>query len=43
MLLLNEPGCSLDTTTVGWLANTVVQTEKSVLVSTHKLSMAAEL
>jgi cobalt/nickel transport system ATP-binding protein len=43
LLLLDEPGASLDPATVGWLVDTLVHSERTVVVSTHNLSMAAEL
>ncbi len=43
LLLLDEPSASLDPATVGWLIDTLVQSDKTVIVSTHNLSMAAEL
>jgi cobalt/nickel transport system ATP-binding protein len=43
LLLLDEPGASLDPATVGWLVDTLVHSDKTVVVSTHNLSMAAEL
>jgi cobalt/nickel transport system ATP-binding protein len=43
LLLLDEPGASLDPATAGWLVDTLLHSEKTVVVSTHNLSMAAEL
>ena len=43
VLLLDEPSASLDPATVGWLVDTLVLSEKTIVVSTHNLSMAAEL
>jgi cobalt/nickel transport system ATP-binding protein len=43
LLLLDEPGASLDPATVGWLVDTLVHSDRTVVVSTHNLSMAAEL
>lgn len=43
LLLLDEPSASLDPATVGWLVDTLVHSERTVVVSTHNLSMAAEL
>lgn len=43
LLLLDEPSASLDPATVGWLIDTLLQSDKTVIVSTHNLSMAAEL
>jgi cobalt/nickel transport system ATP-binding protein len=43
LLLLDEPGASLDPATVGWLVDTLVNSDRTVVVSTHNLSMAAEL
>jgi cobalt/nickel transport system ATP-binding protein len=43
LLLLDEPAASLDPATVGWLVDTLVNSERTVVVSTHNLSMAAEL
>ena len=42
-LALDEPSASLDPATVGWLIDTLLDTGKTVLVSTHNLSLAAEL
>jgi cobalt/nickel transport system ATP-binding protein len=43
LLLLDEPGASLDPATVGWLVDTLLRSDKTVVVSTHNLSLAAEL
>jgi len=43
LLLLDEPSASLDPATVGWLVDTLVHSDKTIVVSTHSLSMAAEL
>jgi len=43
LLLLDEPGASLDPATVGWLIDTLMHSEKTLVISTHNLSMAAEL
>lgn len=43
LLLLDEPGASLDPATVGWLVDTLLHSDKTVVVSTHNLSLAAEL
>jgi cobalt/nickel transport system ATP-binding protein len=43
LLLLDEPGASLDPATVGWLVDTLVHSERTVVASTHSLSLAAEL
>lgn len=43
LLLLDEPSASLDPATVGWLIDTLLDTEITVVVSTHNLSLAAEL
>lgn len=43
LLLLDEPSASLDPATVGWLIDTLLDSEKTVVVSTHNLSLAAEL
>lgn len=43
LLLLDEPGASLDPATVGWLVDTLVHSERTVIASTHSLSLAAEL
>jgi cobalt/nickel transport system ATP-binding protein len=43
LLLLDEPAASLDPATVGWLVDTLVSSDRTVVVSTHNLSMAAEL
>lgn len=42
-LALDEPSASLDPATVGWLIDTLFDSEQTVLVSTHNLSLAAEL
>lgn len=42
-LLLDEPSASLDPATVGWLIDTLVQADKTMLISTHNLSLAAEI
>lgn len=42
-LALDEPSASLDPRTVGWLIDTLLDTDKTLLVSTHNLSLAAEL
>jgi cobalt/nickel transport system ATP-binding protein len=43
LLLLDEPSASLDPATVGWLIDTLLDTNLTVVVSTHNLSLAAEL
>lgn len=43
VLLLDEPSASLDPATVGWLVDTLLHTQKTVVVATHNLSLAAEL
>lgn len=43
LLLLDEPAASLDPATVGWLIDTLMDSPATVLISTHNLSMAAEL
>jgi cobalt/nickel transport system ATP-binding protein len=43
LLLLDEPGASLDPATVGWLVDTLVHSERTVIASTHSLSLAVEL
>ncbi len=43
LLLLDEPSSSLDPATVGWLVDTLVHSNKTLVVSTHNLSLAAEL
>jgi cobalt/nickel transport system ATP-binding protein len=42
-LALDEPSASLDPATVGWLIDTLLDSSRTVLVSTHNLSLAAEL
>jgi cobalt/nickel transport system ATP-binding protein len=43
LLLLDEPSASLDPATVGWLADTLVHSDKTLVIATHNLSLAAEL
>lgn len=43
VLLLDEPSASLDPKTVGWLVDTLIHSEKTVVIATHNLSLAAEL
>ncbi|MDR1967155.1 MAG: energy-coupling factor ABC transporter ATP-binding protein [Burkholderiaceae bacterium] len=43
LLLLDEPGASLDPATVGWLVDTLAPSGRTVIASTHDLSLAAEL
>ena len=43
LLLLDEPGASLDPATIGWLIDTLIDSPQTVVVSTHNLSLAAEL
>lgn len=43
LLLLDEPSASLDPATVGWLVDTLVHSDKTIVISTHNLSIAAEL
>ncbi len=42
-LLLDEPAASLDPATVGWLVDTLVSSERTLVATTHSLSLAAEL
>jgi cobalt/nickel transport system ATP-binding protein len=42
-LLLDEPSASLDPGTVGWLIDTLLHSDKTVVIATHNLSLAAEL
>lgn len=42
LLLLDEPSASLDPKTVGWLVDTLLHSNKTVVVATHNLSLAAE-
>lgn len=42
VLLLDEPSANLDPRTAGWLADYLLDTRATVVVSTHNLSMAAE-
>lgn len=42
-LALDEPSASLDPASVGWLIDTLLDSGRTVLVSTHNLSLAAEL
>jgi cobalt/nickel transport system ATP-binding protein len=43
LLLLDEPMANLDPRCSGWLIDHLLDTQASVIVSTHNLSMAAEL
>jgi cobalt/nickel transport system ATP-binding protein len=43
LLLLDEPSASLDPATVGWLIDTLLDTDMTVVAATHNLSLAAEL
>lgn len=43
LLLLDEPAASLDPATVGWLIDTLLDSPRAVVISTHNLSLAAEL
>jgi len=43
LLLLDEPAASLDPRTTGWLVDMLADSQSTVIVSTHNLSMAAEL
>ncbi len=43
LLLLDEPSASLDPATVGWLIDTLLDADTTVVVATHNLSLAAEL
>lgn len=43
LLLLDEPAASLDPRSAGWLVDTLTDSGQTVVVSTHNLSMAAEL
>lgn len=40
---LDEPSAALDPRTVGWLVDTLLASDKTLLISTHNLSLAAEL
>ncbi|MEN3363314.1 MAG: cobalt/nickel transport system ATP-binding protein [Burkholderiales bacterium] len=42
VILLDEPSASLDPKATGWLVDFLLDTEATVVVSTHNLSMAAE-
>ena len=42
-LALDEPSASLDPRTVGWLIDTLLDSGRTLLISTHNLSLAAEL
>lgn len=42
-LLLDEPAASLDPATVGWLVDTLVTSARTIVATTHSLSLAAEL
>lgn len=42
-LALDEPSASLDPATVGWLIDTLLDSGRTILASTHNLSLAAEL
>lgn len=43
LLLLDEPSASLDPRTTGWLIDLLQDSPATVIVSTHNLSLAAEL
>lgn len=43
ILLLDEPSASLDPATVGWLIDTLLDADITVVAATHNLSLAAEL
>jgi len=43
LLLLDEPSASLDPATVGWLIDTLLESNITVVAATHNLSLAAEL
>lgn len=43
LLLLDEPTASLDPRATGWLVDTLLDSPATTLVSTHNLSLAAEL
>ena len=43
VLLLDEPSASLDPATVGWLVDTLIHSDKTIITSTHNLSIAMEL
>jgi cobalt/nickel transport system ATP-binding protein len=42
VILLDEPSASLDPKSTGWLVDFLLDTDATVVVSTHNLSMAAE-
>ncbi len=42
-MALDEPTAALDPRTVGWLVDTLLASDKTLLISTHNLSLAAEL
>lgn len=42
-LALDEPSASLDPATVGWLIDTLLDSGRTLLISTHNLGLAAEL
>jgi len=43
LLLLDEPSAALDPRTTGWLIDTLLDSDKTLLISTHNLSLAGEL
>ncbi|WP_424191602.1 energy-coupling factor ABC transporter ATP-binding protein [Ampullimonas aquatilis] len=43
VLLLDEPTAHLDPASAGWLIDYLISCNKTVIISTHQLSMAAEL
>lgn len=43
LLLLDEPSASLDPATVGWLIDTLLDSNLTIVAATHNLSLAAEL
>lgn len=42
-LALDEPSAALDPRTTGWLVDTLLASDKTLLISTHNLSLASEL
>ncbi len=43
VLLLDEPSSGLDPTTVGWLVDFIVESDKTIITATHNLTIAEEL
>lgn len=43
LLALDEPTAALDPRTTGWLVDTLLGSDKTLFISTHNLSLAAEL